>query len=720
MKNKKRSHKISDTSSFFKVSLNPIGWSLGLAFSYLSPIAMAAGQAAGQAIPTVIVHGTAENDYRAGTAENTSKASAALKDLPESIQVVPRQVLSDRGVTRTEQLLENVSGVLAESNYGGNSATFFNIRGFSENNGLRDGFRNYGYLAFRDVQNIERVEVFKGPAGALYGGVGAVGGYVNTVSKRPESANFGDLGLTVGSHGLRRAALDVNHAVDKGVALRLNGAVEKNAGFRDDAGYDSWSLAPAISWNDGAGTSVTLLTEFNHLKRDGFDFGVPNIPDYRSLSRTRYYGLRDGVYPSVTGDFGKNDTQAATLLFERPLNKNWKLRMAAHYSRAHQVSQQSFPDLGSYTGGALLDYAVYSGANEASRQHAVQAEVSGSVSTGRYRHSLLAGIDYGYLQQGGAGSPVSALTLDLFDPGYIGTLGPASPSGSYHQAQGKDVGIYVQDLVDLAPQWKLQLGLRADRFDNREILGDEEVARDSQTALSPRIGLVWQPTDRMSLFADWSRSHAPNVAHGVSTSTYDAEIGAQLEIGVRHELIKDRLNATLAVYDLERSNILTSDPSDPTRQVLSGKQASRGLEFDIAGTIISSWKLIAAYTYTDAKVKRDTSLPVGDALSNVPRHHASAWTSYEFQEAALKGLGIGAGLYYVGEREANLPNTYKLPGYVRADAALYYRSGAWRTQLNLLNLSGRRYYTGGSASVFNYTLTPSQPFSAQLTLTYRF
>jgi iron complex outermembrane receptor protein len=364
--------------------------------------------------------------------------------------------------------------------------------------------------------------------------------------------------------------------------------------------------------------------------------------------------------------------------------------------------------------------SVYSGADEASKQYAVQAEISGKFATGRYSHTLLTGIDYGYLEQGGAGSPVSTLTLDLFNPNYVSALVPTSPSGPYHQAQGKDLGIYVQDLIEIAPQWKLHLGLRADRLDNRELLGGAEVASGSETAVSPRIGLVWQPIERTSLFADWSRSHAPNVAHGVSSSTYDAEVGQQVELGVKHELIKNRLNSTLAVFDLKRSNILTSDPSDPTRQVLSGKQASRGIEFDVAGTITPAWKVIAAYTYTDAEVKSDTNLPVGDRLSNVPRHHASGWTTYEFQEASLKGLGIGAGLYYVGQREANLPNTYKLPGYARADAAVYYRSGPWRTQLNLVNLFDRRYYTGGSASVFNYTLDPSRPFSAQLTVTYRF
>ena len=679
----------------------PLAVALGLAFSLPA-------WADAPPVPTVVIHGDAIVD----AADSTSRTTVPLKDLAASIQVVPRELLVERGVTRLDQLLENVSGVLAESSYGGNGATFFNIRGFSENNGLRDGFRNYGYLAFRDVQNIEQVEVFKGPAGALYGGVGAVGGYVNTVSKRPEQENFGDAALTIGTAGLARTTLDVNRMLDNGVTVRLNGAVEKDTGFRDDAGTRSWSLAPAIAWQDGRGTSLTLLTEFNHLKRDGFDFGIPNVPAYASLSRTRYYG--------DAGDFGANDTQAMTLQFVHPLNDQWTARLSAHYNYAHQVSQQSFPNLYDYTGGKLLDYSVYSGADEASKQYDVQAELTGAVHVGGMKHALLAGIDYGYLEQGGAGSAVSLFALDLFDPAVVSPLVPTSPAAPYHQAQGKDLGIYVQDLVDLAPHFKLHLGLRADRFENRELVGGVETASGSQNALSPRVGLVWQPNDATSFFTDWSRSHAPNVAHSVSNSTYDAEIGAQVEVGVKQELVQHRLNASLAVFDLKRENILTSDPVDPTRQVLTGRQQSRGVEFDVAGTVAPGWSIIGAYTYLDAVVDSDTSIPVGDALSNVPHHHASAWSTYDFQGPAWKGLGVGAGVYYVGAREATLPNTYRLPGYVRTDASLTYRSGAWRTQLNLVNLFNRRYVTGGAAGVFNYTLDPSPPLSAQLTVAYHF
>ncbi|WP_332848281.1 TonB-dependent receptor [Massilia sp. S19_KUP03_FR1] len=662
-----------------------------------------------QPVPTVTVHGDAASDDQA---DSTSRTTIPLKDLAASIQVVPRELLRERGVTRTDQLLDNVSGVLAEASYGGNGATFFNIRGFSENNGLRDGFRNYGYLAFRDVQNIERVEVFKGPAGALYGGVGAIGGYVNTVSKRPQQANFGDAGLTLGTAGLARTTLDVNRMLENGVTVRLNGALDKNSGFRDDTGTRSWSLAPSISWVNSAGTSLTLLTEFNHLERDAFDFGVPNIPRYQDLARTRYYG--------DSGDFGKNDTQAATLLFEHALNDQWRARLSAHVSHAHQLSQQSFPDLFSYAGGSLLDYSVYSGANESSKQVDVQAELVGKVVVAGMQHAILAGIDYGYLAQGGAGSAVSALTLDLFDPRDVSTLAPVAAAGPYHEARGKDLGVYVQDLIAIAPQFKLHLGLRADRFDNRELLGDAQTARGGQNAISPRVGLVWQPNGRTSFFTDWSRSHAPNVAHSITNSTYDAEVGQQVEAGVKQEIIRNRLHASLAVFDLKRANMLTNDPLDPTRQVLTGRQNSRGVEFDIAGTVAPGWKVIGAYTWLDAVVKSDTSLPIGDALSNVPRHHASVWSTHELQNGAWKGLGFGAGVYYVGAREANLPNIYRLPGYARVDASLSYRSGPWRTQLNVANLFNRRYVSGGAASVFNYALAPSQPLAAQLTLAYHF
>ncbi len=210
-------------------------------------------------LPTTTVSDTPISSYITPTSTSTTRTDTPLKEYPASIQVVPNELLKDRSVTRIDQVADTVSGVHAEANYGGNGATFFNIRGFSESNGLRDGFRNYGYYAFRDVQNIDQVEIFKGPAGALYGGIGAIGGYINTVSKRPEWNDFGEVSGTAGSYDMARSTLDVNRVLNSDLSVRLNASAEHDSTFRDDTHDHSWSFAPAITWDDHDGTSLTLL-----------------------------------------------------------------------------------------------------------------------------------------------------------------------------------------------------------------------------------------------------------------------------------------------------------------------------------------------------------------------------------------------------------------------------------------------------------------------------
>ncbi len=668
------------------------------------------------ALPSITVTGSAGSLHDATTSATTTRTDTPLKDLAASVQVVPAEVLQDRGVTRIDQIADNVSGVHAEASYGGNGATFFNIRGFSESNGLRDGFRNYGYYAFRDVQDIDRVEVFKGPAGALYGGVGAVGGYLDTVSKRPEHDDFGEVAVTAGTDGLGRTTLDLNRVPNSDVSVRLNASAETDATFRDNAGSRSFSIAPAITWDDHHGTSVTLLGEFNHLNRDGFDFGVPAVPNYADLSRTRYYGLQSGVYPGVPGDYGRNDTVAETLLFEHALSENWKLRLSGQYTYARQLSTQSFPDSTTPVGN-LLDYTVYGNANEVSRQYAARAELAGTFSTGSVQHALLAGVDYGYLEVSSAGSQVTNMTLDLSNPGYLSGLTPGDPLPG-HTGRGADYGVYLQDMITLTRQLKLQASARVDRFINRADQDGEATSRGQQTAFSPRLGVVYEPIAGTSLFADWSRSYAPNVGHSGSDVTYPAELAEQFEIGVKQDLIPNRLGANLALFSLNRNHILTTDPANPLLEVLTGKQRSQGVELDVAGNLAPRWKAIFTYAYTLAKVTSDTTYPVGDLLGNVPRHSASLWTVYSLE--SVPGLELGAGLYYMGAREATLPNTFRLGSYLRTDAMASYERGPWKTQLNVYNLFNRKYYTGGSAGTFNYTLLPSPPLAAQVTVSYRF
>lgn len=654
------------------------------------------------------------------SATSTTKTDTPLMEMPMSVQVVPQQVLRDRAVTQTSQLLENVSGVQAEANYGGNAATFFNIRGFSTSNGLRDGFRNYGYIAYRDTQNIEQIEVLKGPAGALYGGLGSLGGQIDTVSKHPMSDYFGSVSLLMGKFGQTRATFDVNTGEKNGFEMRLNGAIEKNETFRDNGGYDSYSIAPAISWHN-EDSKLTVLTEFNHQNRDGFDFGMPNLPDYQQYSRTRYFGLRNGVYSDVAGDYGRNNTQAITAIFDHQFNSNWALRVAANYSHASQLSTQTFPNDNSlfFTGGPLLNVTTYMNADEWSSDKALQAELSGKINTGALTHKLLIGVEKSQVKHGSTNSSTTTFDVGLLSPAVINPHTAIIVGSGQNEGRGADTGIYVQDQIGLTPTFKVLAGLRYDAFHNEAESGGSTVD-GNQKALSSQIGAVWDIGADTALFARYGRSHLPNISHSVSASVYDAEVGTIKEVGIKRGFFDKRLSGTLAIYEIGRSNILVADPLDPLKQVLIGRQRSRGLEADFGGKLASGWQWIASYAYNQAKVVQDTNADlVGDTLSNAPRHSASLWTTYALT-GDWRGFGIGGGVYATGAREANLPNTYRLPGYARVDALAYYDAEKWRAQLNLTSFLDKHYYTGGEAGVFNYTLAPSQPRTAQLTLTYRF
>ena len=653
-----------------------------------------------------------EPPYAATGAPATAKIDVPLKDLPLSVQVVPRELLQDRGVTRLDQALDDVSGVHAEASYGGNGATFFSVRGFTTSNGLRDGFRNYGYLAFRDVQSIERIEVLKGPSGALYGGVGSLGGYLATVSKQPEGDLFGRFDVTAGSYGLVRPTLDVNLPLVGGLNARLNASFEHNDNFRDRAGYNSFDVAPSFKWEVNQRTSVLLLTEYGRLEREGFDFGVPNLPGYTGLPRTGYYGL--------PADHGDNDTCSATLVVEHYFDDDWRLRLGGHYTYASQRSVQSFPNNSLYPDGDLLPFTSYFGAKESSDDAAGQAELYGKFRTGPPQHNLLVGAEYAYLNQGSGPTRLFDYNLSLSQPGRISDYTPAGMSAG-GRAQANTVGIYLSDLIEVTPQWKVLLGGRQDwSFAETQTGTGDFIDHAQENHFSGRAGLVWQPVPVTSLYFSYGRSFVPNIGHSTSSAVYASEEGEQYEVGLKQDLIRDRLTATLCAFNLTRSHILTACPTDPNVLIQTGEQRSRGIELDAAGEILPGWRVIASYAHDETAVGSDTTFPVGQPLSNVPRDSGSLWTTYRLQIGRLKGLGVGAGQYYVGRREANLPNTYDLAAYWRTDASVFYEREHWRVQVNVLNVLDRHYYTGGETGTFNYTLNPSQPVTVQGTLSYEF
>jgi iron complex outermembrane receptor protein len=335
--------------------------------------------------------------------------------------------------------------------------------------------------------------------------------------------------------------------------------------------------------------------------------------------------------------------------------------------------------------------------DEVVNNYGLQTELLGKFNTGSVEHQVLFGLDlsrdtdeFTFLRQ----RPFAP--IDIFNPVYGAPRPTTFSSSEDFDRTVNGVGIYLQDQIALLPNLKLLAGGRFDLVDvdSRDVFNGELTTTGRQfDAFSPRVGVVYQPVEPISLYASFARSFTPNVfSVSAQGELLEPEIGTQYEVGIKGEFLDGRLSTTLAAYDVTKTNVATTDPNDIDFFIAAGEIKSRGLELDVAGEITPGWNVIASYAYTDAYVSQDNNLPVGDRLVNVPFNSASLWTNYEIQTGSLRGLGFGAGLYFVGDREATLPNSIDIPSYVRTDAAISYRRDNYKIALNIKNLLDVKYY----------------------------
>lgn len=662
---------------------------------------------------------TGEQDgYNIPTATTGTKIEAPLRDLPLSIQVIPRQVIEDRGVVRLNDLADNVAGVQQEPGYGSLPSVGFRIRGFTTNFGnLRNGFQDFGYVTPRDIANVEQFEFLKGPASVLYGGgqfsSGIPSGVVNAITKKPLAEPYYNASVTYGSYNLVRPTIDLTGPLteDKSLLYRLNIAYENADSFRDFSRNDSFFIAPALTWKIGPRTNLALEFEYQNYNFN-FNYGFLPEPEFLKLPRNRFLG---------EPDFNESNNRSISFTYnlEHQFSDNWKFRQGFNLVQSDLNSKSTFP-YALEDDRRTVDRSP-SESIEGNNNITLQNEISGKFETGFLRHNLLFGVElarYKFKYDFFTADEVS--TLNIFEPQYGAKFViPSSPT--FAREYGSDnIGIYVQDLIEVLPNLKILAG---GRFDSNELFRKDRVDNSvineqSNSQFSPRVGIVYQPSQTTSLYFSWSNSFAPNYsARSRTNEQFKPEIGEQFEVGIKQDLIKDRLSATLALYQITRQNVLTRDPDDPTgiSSIATGEQRSRGVELDITGQVLPGWNVIANYAYTDAVVTEDEDIPVGNRLYGVPKNSASLWTTYQLQSGNLQGLGFGLGLAFVGEQEATLSNTLTLPSYVRADAAIFYRRDNYKIGLNFKNISNVKYYT-----LDGFFIYPSAPFTVQGTVSFDF
>lgn len=661
--------------------------------------------------------------YRVPNATTGTRTDTRILDVPQAVQVIPAEVLEDQAATDLQDALRNVSGI-TQGNTTGNTEDVFAIRGFSLVNILQDGFRTLeGNL--RNTANLERIEVLQGPASVLFGS-GQPGGVINLVTKQPLAEPFYGVRVRGGTEGFFRPELDISGpvSVDGEVLYRLNAVYETAEGFRDfDQDIERVFIAPVLSFEVDPRTDLILEFEYLNDERP-FDRGLLAIDD----------GVADIPLDRVLGepdDFFENEEYRVRYRFEQRFSDNWKIRNAVQYASSDSLNVRAEPQALDETTGNLGRFFNSNDIFEES--YAVQTQVEGNFNTGSITHKLLLGFDFTHESNETLTRAALAPPINIFDPEYeiisrpdlsdfITTLNQESERTSW--------GFYLQDQIDLTDELILVLGGRLDIVDQTidqtsVFLGSLDLS-GQETAFSPRVGLVYQPIETVSLYASFSRSFQPNSFFSITSDGefVEFERGTQYEIGVKADWFDGRLSSTLALFDITRTNVAAPDPDAPPGSgfvIPIGEERSRGVGLDIVGEILPGWNIIASYSYLDAEITDSNELATareGNRVANIPRNSASLWTTYEIQAGVLEGLGFGLGLLYEGDREGDPANTFELPSYVRTDAAIFYERDNWRAALNIQNLFDIDYFE--SSGNTRLRVNPGEPFTLIGTLAIEF
>ncbi|PIG94547.1 TonB-dependent siderophore receptor [Gloeocapsopsis sp. IPPAS B-1203] len=667
----------------------------------------------------LLVTGQQDTGYRVPNASTATRTDTPLRDIPQSIQVVPQQVIRDQQATRVEDALRNVPGVTQERG-AYSSISDFTIRGFSTRNSgniLRDGlFDGVGSVSGSTVGtelfNIERVEVLLGPASVLYGSANP-GGTINLVTKQPLQDPFYRVDATIGNYAFYRGNVDLSGPLDdsRSVLYRLNAGYENSDSFIDFFDKESLSISPIVSFRLGDRTELFVEGEYASIDT-GFYPGLPSVGTV--LPNPNGEIPRNSNY-SEPGDFARITNSRIGYRLEHQLSDNWSLRNAFRVRFSTYDADVAIPisiEADNRTLNRLRIADEGDGTN-----YLLATNLTGNFLTGSIGHQLLVGVDWNrddatYLRRRRGIS-----SIDAFNPVYNQPETEPFVIRSNNAYETNSLGIYIQDLVSLTENLKLLLGLRYDTQDyNNRSRVDDFTYSQSDSAFSPRVGIVYQPIEPISLYASYARSFTPSLfGNAFDGSPFEPERGTQYEVGVKADL-NDQLSATLAFYNLTRSNVPTDDPDNIGFSIQTGEQRSRGIEFNVGGEILPGWNIIAGYAYTDARLTKDNLFPVGNRLANVPENSFNLWTTYQIQQGGLQGFGFGLGLFYISDRQANLDNTFELPSYLRTDAAIFYQREQFRAALNFTNLFNVDYFE----SPGEFEVIPGRPFTVLGTISWEF
>lgn len=638
-----------------------------------------------------------------------------VRDAPQSISIIPREVIEQQAATTLNDVLRNVSGISMAAGEGGGGPAGDNLtlRGFGARNDIFiDGIRDFAAYT-RDTFNVEQVEVVKGPASAQTGR-GSTGGYINLFSKQPKLETFVNGTVGLGTSEYKRATVDVNVGGETlglggGTAFRVNALYhDADTPGRDYVENKRWGIAPSIAV--GLGTDTRAILSYFRLEADNQpDYGIPFVPTANTalppefdeqpapVDYDNYYGLTDRDYEDTVANI-------ATFALEHDISEGIRIANTTRYGYSTRDSIFSAPRFVANNSTQITPQTQ--SRDTVDKIWLNQSNLFAKFNTGSIRHDAIAGLEISKERSRNQLRTITAGTpTDLFDPDptrpWNGTI--VDTPGEIVRAKADTVAAYIFDTAYLSEQFLVTGGVRWERYKSAFNPAPSQIASNPATTgpvsrtdknLTWRIGATYKPIPSLSIYAGAGTSVNPSIENmtqttpNVSLDALKPERSRTYEIGAKWDGFGGKLLLTTAVFRTEKTNARTTEPGG-TVFVLDGEQRVDGFEFGATGRITENWQVVASYTYLDSEVRDSrNATEVGNRLGNVPKHSATLWTLYTLPQ----GVEIGGGVRYVSSRFTNVANTRDVDGYVVADATLGYDINQSMTlRLNAFNLFDKRY-----------------------------
>ncbi|WP_415878154.1 TonB-dependent siderophore receptor [Methylomonas sp. TEB] len=654
-------------------------------------------------------------DYNRRNASTATKIDTALMETPMSVQVIPQAVIRDQQAFRLQDALKNVSGVQQKSSNGGTTggADAYVVRGFElgfRSNYYRNGIRMQKSSA--DFANLDRVEVVKGPASGLYGRIEA-GGLINVVTKKPLADPYYSIEQRFGFYDYYRTEATATGPVtdDKSLAYRLDMSYLDSNSFRDNVFNDRIFFAPSLSWKPTDRTELNLSVEYLDDEKT-YDSGLPvtgNRVAPAPISRTfAQQGLAD-----------KDSYWLVDFNWSHSFNDNWKIRNGMVIVEGDANLQETYADGKAAVNGDTPRGAWFGGLGYDTQT--VYLDLTGKFNTFGIDHNMLIGGDY-YHQRTRDQATARALdTVNIFQSMPLFDVQAAmQPPFGYSAIEDNEwFGVYGQDEITLWDKLHVMGGLRYDISTYGYGYSDQNLALAGaayddieENNLSPRVGILYEASDWLSLYGHYVESFGANNGRQASGKPFAPQTSEEFEGGIKTSFFDGKLTSTLAYYHLTKQNVLTPDPVTPNLSVAIGEARSQGLEWDVSGQLTNALSMIGTYAYTDTEITKDNSGVQGNRLPYAPLHSGSLWMKYDFQQDFLKGFSVGAGIYAAGLRYGDRDNSFYDDAYARLDLMAAYRMNIGKTrltaQVNINNVSSTQYYIQRAT----WSNNPAEPLMA--------